>query len=134
MDVAVVAMGVMQTAIDQIIRVVAVWHGLMATSLSMLVTLAFVCRGAGGRIFLACCNHVFVHVVSVHVMEMAVVQVVDVVPVLDGHMTTVGPVLMVMAGVFSASAHTSPFRLSLPLAARCLSFCGVIDVCGNLRG
>ena len=101
-------------AIDEIIHVVAMRHNLMATPFSVLVALTVHCRSTGGGIFGTHCNDMFIHMIVVHVVQMAVVEVVDVLVVADSNVTAVGSMLVVMAGVFVASAHTSyPFRVCL---------------------
>lgn len=106
MVVAVVAVGVVEVAVDQIVDVVAVGHGLVsaagAVDMAVLVTGAPVFRGASGRVRLADLDHVLVHVVSVGVMEVAVVEVVHVVPVLDGDVAALGAVDVVVVLVLVA--------------------------------
>ena len=100
-----VAVGMMQTAVDQIVRVVAMRHGLMAAPRCMLVISAVCSCCAGRGIFAVYGNDVFVHMVAVHVMQMAVVQVVDMITMADCKMTTIGSVLVAVAGVPGTSAH-----------------------------
>ena len=89
MDVAVVAMWVVQPTINQIIHVVAVRHGLMSAPVSMFVTFAVGSRSAICGILVVDCDDVFVHMVPVHIMQMAIVQVVCVITVADGNVATV---------------------------------------------
>lgn len=104
--VAVVAVGVMEVAVDEVVDVVAVGHGLVsaagAVNMALLVTGAPVFRGASGRVRLVHLDHVLVNVVSVGVVEVAVVEVVHVVPVLDGDVAALGAVDVVVVLVLVA--------------------------------
>ena len=107
MDIAVVTVGMMQLAADQIIHVVAMRHGLMAATWPVLVTLALRSRSACDGVFGTRSDNVFVDVVFVNVMQVAVVQIIGVIAVADGKVTTVSAMLVVMVGVFGAGAHNS---------------------------
>lgn len=106
MVVAVVPVGVMEVPVDEVVDVVAVGHGLVsaagAVDVTVLVPGAAVCGGAGGRVALAHLDHVLVHVVAVGVVEVAVVEVVHVVAVLDGDVATLGAVDVVVVLVLVA--------------------------------
>lgn len=106
MVVAVVPVGVMEVPVDEVVDVVAVGHGLVSTAgavdVTVLVPGAAVCGGAGGRVALAHLDHVLVHVVAVGVVEVAVVEVVHVVAVLDGDVATLGAVDVVVVLVLVA--------------------------------
>ena len=94
--VAVVPVRVMEMTVDEIVDVVAVGHRLVsaagAVDMALLVTGASVLGGAGGRIPLAHLDHVLVHVVAVGVVEVAVVEIVHMVTVLDGDVAATGAV------------------------------------------
>ena len=104
--VAVVPVGVMEVTVDEVVDVVAVGHGLVAAAgavdVAVLVTGAAVCGGAGGRVAFAHLDHVLVHVVAMGVVEVAVVEVVHVVTVLDGDVAAVGAVDVVVVLVLVA--------------------------------
>jgi hypothetical protein len=78
--VAVVAVRVVQAAVDQIIDVVAVRHLLVAAVLVLALTRG---RGAGVRVGRADGQYVLVVVALVFGVQTAVVQVIDVAVVLD---------------------------------------------------
>jgi hypothetical protein len=107
--VAVIPVRVMQVAFDEIVDVIAVRHGLMAASRAMHVRMvmpaALMLRRAPIRIGCRHLDDVLVDMVLVHVMEVTVVEVVDVIAVPDGCMSARKAVLMRMVGVLSASAH-----------------------------
>lgn len=103
MIVTVVVMGMMKAAVDEVIDVIAMRDGLMPTPRSMHMT-RFVARRtvfrcATLRVLLAHLDDVLVHVVSVWMMQMAIVQVVNVIVMLHRDMAAVGAMLMVVVGV-----------------------------------
>jgi hypothetical protein len=101
----------MKVSIDKIINVITMRHRLMSASRTMhvpgLVTGAAVIRRASSGIFRAHLDHMLVHVILVRMMEMAIMEIVDVVAVTNGRMAAAGAVLMgviLMLWVI-ASAH-----------------------------
>ena len=103
MIVAMIAVGVMQMPVDQIVDMVAVRHRLVATARAMLMVLVVSATGMVGRagswIVGAHLDRVLVDVIAVRVMEMTVVQIVEVIAVLDGGMAAGRPVLVGMVSV-----------------------------------
>ena len=109
--IAMVAMGMMQVATDQIIHVIAMGHSGVAAVGAMdmcgimagasVVGCALIGVGGGHG------DHVFIDMSGVGVMQMAVVQVIHVIIVADGEVAAVGAVLMRMIGVDIAGAHAS---------------------------
>lgn len=84
--VAVIAMRVMEAAADKVVDVIAVRHALVPAALAVDVAWLVSCRGRGAAVGIAF-GHLeaaLVHVIPVHRMEAAVVQVVHVVAVPDG--------------------------------------------------
>jgi hypothetical protein len=98
--VAVAAVRMVQVAVDEVIHVVAVRHGLVAAARAMLVVgsvgLAVVLRSACVGILRAYPDRVLVVVALVGVMKVAVVQIVDVTVVLDSGVSAAGTVDMLM--------------------------------------
>lgn len=96
MIVAVVAVLVMQVAADQVIGVVAVGNRLMAAVGAVLVAAlvfsAAMIRRAAFGIAVADADAVFVYVVAMHVMQVAVVQIIDVTVVAHRGVPAVGAV------------------------------------------
>jgi hypothetical protein len=81
------AMGMMQVALDQVIDMVAVRHGLMAAArtvfVASLMAAAIMVRGAGVGIVGGHVDHMLVEMVAVRVMQVAVVEIVHVIAVPD---------------------------------------------------
>lgn len=108
MVVAVIAVGVVQVAGDQIVDVVPVRHRRVAAAGAVLVVRGVAAAGVIGRaavrVLIADGNHVLVDVITVGVMQVAIMQIVDVVLVLDGDMPAVRPMLMIVVFV-SLAGH-----------------------------
>jgi hypothetical protein len=106
--VAVVAVRVVEVAVDEIVDMVAMRDAFVAAAgpvlVAGIVARAFVAGRAGGGIGLGDVNAVLVDMVAVRMMQMAVVQIVDVVAVLHSRVAAVRPVLMGMAGVLGLVA------------------------------
>jgi hypothetical protein len=116
--VAVAAARVVQVAIDQIVRVVAMRNSLVpatgAVLVSRVVSAAAVTGGAVGGVRAADRDGVLVHVVAMGVMEAAVVEIVRVPVVLHGGVTAAVAVLVLVLLVDLVIAHVFlPFGLRL---------------------
>ncbi len=113
MVVAVVSVGVVEVTVDEVVDVVAVGHGLVsaagAVDVTVLVAGALVFGGAGGRVAFAHLDHVLVDVVAVGVMEVAVVEVIHVITVLDGDVAAIGPVDVVVVLMLVAVHRSQVF-------------------------
>jgi hypothetical protein len=107
--VAVVAVRVMQVAVDQVINVVAVRDCLVAAAWAVLVifrmALAIVLRRAIRLVHAADRELVLLDISTGLVMQMPVVQVIDMAVVNDGGVATLFAVLMRM--VVMVSCHFS---------------------------
>jgi hypothetical protein len=101
--VAVVAMRMVQVAIDEVIDVVAMRHGFMTATRSMnmafAMSRALMLRrapvGVGGRNL----DHMLIDMPVVHVVQMTIMQVIDVAIMADGGMAAARPVDVVVIGV-----------------------------------
>jgi hypothetical protein len=106
--IAVIAVRMVQVAIDEIIDVVPMRHGFVtarrAVNVARLMAATVVIRSALVGIFRIDRERMLVDVIAVHVMQMAVVQIVDMIVVLDRRMPTVRAVLMVVVGVMRFAA------------------------------
>jgi hypothetical protein len=102
--VAVIAVRVVQPAVDEVIDMVAVRHLFVA---ALLVLALAGDRGARRRVDGADGDDVFVVVAVVRVVQVAVVQVIDVPVVLDARVSAVVAVNVLVVGVLIA-AHRSP--------------------------
>jgi hypothetical protein len=101
--VAVITVWMMEPAVDQIVDVIAMRDRLMAASgpMHMLGVVSRVSefRRAAGRVLGAHLDDMFFDNVALLMVEMAVVEIVDVVAVLNGDMTASRAVLVRMIGV-----------------------------------
>ena len=102
-----IAVRVMQVAIDQVIDVVAVRNRGVAAARAVHVRLRMSAAGvlgrASGRIRAGDLQHVVIDVIAVNVMEMAVVQVVGMPVVRDRDVPAAGAMLVTMPFVYVAT-------------------------------
>jgi hypothetical protein len=107
--VAMIPVGVVQVAVDQIVDMIAVWHRLVPASRTVRVcavmAAALVTGRAPVRIGRRHLDRVLIHVILVHVVQMAVVEVVDVIAMANGSMPAPRAVLVRVVGVLRAGAH-----------------------------
>lgn len=107
--VAVVAVGVVQVAIHKVVNVVAMGDSLMAAAGAMDVagsmSRAAVVRRALVGIGRRDLDDMLVHMVTVGMVEVAVMDIIHMVAVGNSSVTTVGTVGVVMVGVDSAVGH-----------------------------
>lgn len=96
--VAVTAMRVMQAAIDEIVDMVPMRYRFVSAARSVdvpgLVTFVPVFRGAAIGVCLAHLDDMLVDVTIMGMMQVAVMQIIDVIAVTDGNMPAAGAVLM----------------------------------------
>ena len=100
-------MDVMQTAVHQVVDMITVGHGFMATirPMDMLrLMAAALAMGAVIRVGRSDLQHMLVHMIAMHVVEMTIVQIVDVTIVLDGGVATVRAVLVAVMRVVLVGA------------------------------
>ena len=116
MIVAVVAVRMVQVAVDEVVHVVAVWHGFVAAARAVLVVggvgLAVVVRSACVGVLRADLDRMLVVVPLVGVMKVAVVQIVDVAVVFDGSVPAAGAVdmlVILMDYMFGHDLHSLDF-------------------------
>lgn len=110
--VAMFAVLMMQAAIDDVVDVVAVWHGFVSAAFAVNVFAAVVCCVAGIGVGVVYVQTVFVVMAVVFVVQMSVMQIVYMVAVFDGGVSAVFAVNVFMVGVCGA-AHDVSFRLGL---------------------
>ena len=103
MVIAMGAVGVVKVAVHQIVHVVTVRHGFVAATRAVHVcsfmSIANVARSACARVRRRHRNHVFVHMIAVRVMQVAIMEVVNVVVVANGHVAAACAVLVVVVRV-----------------------------------
>lgn len=94
-----IAVGMMEPALDEVIRMIAVRYGFVSATRSV----GMLALGRGGLAAIGIGGvhrqHVLVVMTLVRVVQVAVVQVINVPVVLDRRVAAAGPVLMVVAGV-----------------------------------
>jgi hypothetical protein len=117
MIVAMIAVRMVQVSVDKVIDVIAMRHRLMSASGAMhmprLVAAAAVIRGALVGIFRTHLDRMLIHVIAVRMMEMAIMQIIDVIAVANGCVATAGAMLMVVICMVreTATVHRSaPFQ------------------------
>ncbi len=114
--IAMVAVRMVEAAVDEVIDMVAVRNRLMPAAGPMdvprLMTLVAIIRRALVRVSRAHFDDVLIDLVSVLMVEVAIVQVVDVITVLDREVTAVGAVMVGMLGLdrFPLTRPMSPVR------------------------
>jgi hypothetical protein len=100
MVIAVITMRVMKMAGHQVIDVVAMRYGLMTAARPVLVALlmlaATVAGRAAGGIVVANGEAVFLHAVTLDVVQVALVQVIHMAIMFDACVPAFGPVLMLL--------------------------------------
>jgi hypothetical protein len=77
--IAVVAMPVVQPAIDKVVRVISVWHGFMtaAGTMDMVLVMASSLARAAIRIFARHIDKMLVDMVTVRVVQMPVMKIIN---------------------------------------------------------
>jgi hypothetical protein len=98
-----IAVRMVQVSVDQIISVITVWNRLMTTagamSMRRLMVAASVLRRAAIRIRGSDFDHVFIDMTVVHMMQVAVVEIIDVAVMSNRGMTAARPVHVWILGV-----------------------------------
>jgi hypothetical protein len=112
-----IAMRMMQVAIDEVIDVVAMRHRLVtaagAVDMASLMPGALVVGGAGVGIRRADLDHMFIDMVPMRVMQMAVMQVIDVIAMANGGMAAARAMLVIVVLVMGMGAVRHGFFLSV---------------------
>jgi len=118
--VAVIAVTVVQSAVDEVVDVVTVRHRLMPTACPVGVVVRMAYRRAGVAVGMLVVDFegVLVDVVAVRMMQVTVVQVVDMVGVVDGGVAAGRAVHMVMSGVgcVMVAHRVRPYGAAAPAA------------------
>ena len=96
MVVAVISVLVMQTAVDDVVDVIAVRYGFVAATFAVNVAVAGVNRMAAVRVGFIDAQGMLVAVAVVFMVQVAVVQIIDVAFVFDGSVAAVCAVDVVM--------------------------------------
>lgn len=98
-----IAVRVMQMAVDEIVDVVAMWHSIVAASGAMLMTGLVAGALVVGRTLVGVLarhlDHVLIDMIAVHVMQVAVMQVIDVIAMTHCSMAATRAMLMCVIGM-----------------------------------
>ena len=112
MVIAVVAVGVMQAAIDDVVDVIAVGYGFVAATgtvdMAGLMAFAGLAGGAAVGVGLVDGQGVLVNVVTVWVVQVAVMHIVHVIAVADGRVAAAGAMGVIMVFVVGQFAVAHP--------------------------
>ncbi len=118
MVIAVVTVRVVQMAIDQVINMIAMWHGLMAAAWAVHMTGGVAGALMAWRAALGVVSvdrqAVLIDMIVMHMVQVAIVQVINVTIVLNRRMAASSLVLMAMVGVLRASTHVQRLFRLLP--------------------
>jgi len=114
MIVAMTVVKIMQPALYQIINVVPMRDSLMSTSWPMHMTRVMPFRSVSAtiRVFFVHFDGVFIHLISMHMFEVSVLQIIGMSMMFDSQMPATRPVLMSVFLVFYVSVHKVPFLCS----------------------
>ena len=107
------AVGVMEMSLDQVVRMPAVRHRLVATAravgMGLLVLPTGMTWGAVVRVRRADGNLVIIHMIAMHMMQMPVVQIIRVPIVFDSDVTASGFVIVAVISMgLTGGAHSCP--------------------------
>lgn len=112
MVIAVIAVGMVQVAVDEVVDMIAVGHRFVAATGAMhmigIVAGAGMIGGAVGGVGRAHLDHVLIDVIAVGMVQVSVVQVVDVIAVPNGGVPAAGAVLVGMVDMFIAAHGSAP--------------------------
>ena len=110
MVIAVAIVRMVKMSVDEVVNVITMRYRFMAAvgamDVGVFMGIALVARSADGRICWREGNHVLVDVAVVEMMQVAIVQIVNVILVLDGSMTATGLMLMVVTGMGVTGRHS----------------------------
>lgn len=110
--VAMVAVRMMEVSFDEIVNVVAVWNRLVATTVAVYMILCVSrARVLGGTRVWVCRGYVesvFLHLFSRGMMEVAIMQEIDVVPMFDGGVAATFPVLVLVVTLMAIAHSQTP--------------------------
>ncbi len=112
MVIAMAIMRVVQASIDQIADMIAMGHGFVTTAWAMDMVMGMAQRvadrGAAVRVDRADFNHMLVDMILMGVMQMAIVQIVHVIAMLNGGVATARAMLMRVIVVLITSHEFAP--------------------------
>ena len=98
MIVAVIAVRMVQASVHEIVDMITVRHGFVSAVPAMLVRAASL-RSAGHRVCRADRNDMLVNMVTVHMVQMAIVQIIDMAVMANRRMPTARAMRMDVIGM-----------------------------------
>lgn len=116
MVIAVTIVRMMQVSVDEVIDMITMGHRLVPATGTMDMSVTDMIRRTGHRIHIRDFYDMLVHMTFVRVMQVSVMQIINMITVLYGGMTTaraMGVVVILMLGLI-AGAHTGSFRCAGP--------------------
>ena len=116
--VAVIPVGVVQPAVDEVVDVAAVGHALVPAAFAVAVRglVPRRARAAAVRVLRGDLQAALVDMISVHFVEAAAVQIIDVVPVADGGVPAALAVDVGVLGMDAVLGHGQPSFIPEPEA------------------
>ena len=94
MIIAMVVVGMVKPATNQIVDMVSVWHSLVAAAWAVAVLITAGVMGAAVGVLIANLDEVLVNMPIVGMMQTAIMKVIDVVSMADRGMSTVRAMLV----------------------------------------
>ena len=96
-------------AINQVVKVITVGNAFMCTVEAVHMSLVMSATLVTGRTLIGVCRihfeRMFVNMIEVHVMQVAIMQIVGVAGMSDSHVSAGGPVLMAVPLMLLAVSH-----------------------------
>ncbi|MEK9282765.1 hypothetical protein MTR72_24570 [Bradyrhizobium sp. ISRA442] len=108
MIVTMTVVWMMKSPVDKVVDVIPVRDCLMPAARSVSMIGAGDVWRAMHRVGFVNCDHMLINKISMHVVQMTVVQVISVAFVPNGRMPTARTVLMGMVGMLRFSRHSFP--------------------------
>jgi hydrogenase-4 membrane subunit HyfE len=107
-------MWMMQVAVNQVVKVITVGNALMCTAgtvyMSLVMSTTLMTRRTSIRILPADFKHVFLNVIEVHVMQVAIMQIIGVVGMSNSHMAAGESVLMAVPLILVSHRYPPGWR------------------------
>src|SRR5260221_7302166 len=131
MVIAMAIMWVMQPSVHKVIDVITVRHLFVSAARTVRMRTPSLGRAAQG-VGIANLDNMFVDMISMHVMQMTIVQIIDMAVMADSRVPTVGTMLMCVIRMMPLDAGSHGFaHLSCGLSDRA-SQCRFLCACLNL--
>jgi hypothetical protein len=110
--ITVIPMWMMQVAVNQVVKVITVWNALMSTAgavrMSPVMPSTLMTRSTLIGIRRVDFQNMFVNVIHGRVMQVAIMQIISVTGMNDGHMTAGESVLVTVLSMLDVCVHRDP--------------------------